>query len=247
MGMLMLLFGCQPDALLPCEEDDAELSGLLCREYRFSNGSPVGYLEYAYRGDSAIDISTYDTQGILKKTATERYEGGLLRTVVERFSSESRVVRSYNYSVTGLLDCIVFGAVDSTQCHTHDTQGRITEVRWQADSLLLRATEYRYFEDEDRLYRVYFRDGNDSITEYRNHTYFLYGRVRIDHFTGQHVFLGHTVEERTPDGRLISSRFMAPDQTLTHLTYCTYDADGRITERGSTHPFGSEQNVYMYH
>jgi len=243
----LLFIGCQPDVLLPCEQSNQEWSGLLCREYRFRNGSPIGYLDYTYRGDSAIDISTYDTQAILQKTSTERYDAGQLRTVVERFGSDNRLVRSYNYSNSGLLDCIVFGAVDSSECYTYDAQGRVRLMEWYADTLRLRATEYRYFEDEDRLYRINFYDGSDSLLEYRNHEYFLDGRVRIDHFAGDHSFLGHEVEMRTMDGRLLSSRFTAPDQSITHRTECSYDANGRLIERTATRPFGSERTVRMYH
>lgn len=223
------------------------MSGKLCREYRFTNDSPIGYLEYAYRGDSAIDISTYDAQANLQKTSTERYEGGQLRTVVERFGSNNRLVRSYNYLNSGLLECIVFGAVDSVECYTYDPEGRMTLVQSLADSVKLRATEYRYFVDEDRLYRIYFYDGNDSLLEYRNHEYFLDGRVRIDHFAGDHRFLGHAVEERTADGRLLSSRFTAPDLVITHRVQCSYDVSGRLTERNATRPFGNERSVWMYH
>jgi len=243
----LLFIGCQPDVLLPCEESEAILNGKLCREYRFTNGSPIGYLEYAYRGDTAIDINTYDTQAILQKTSTERYDAGQLRTVVERFGSDNRLVRSYNYLNSGLLDCIVFGAVDSAECYTYDPQGRVTLVQSLADSVKLRATEYRYFEDEDRLYRIIFYDGSDSLLEYRNHEYFLDGRVRIDHFAGDHSFLGHAVEMRAIDGRLLSSRFTAPDQTITHRTECSYDANGRLIERTAARPFGSERSVWMYH
>lgn len=243
----LLLIGCRPDVLLPCDQTDLEFSGLLCREYRFSNGNPIGYLDYTYRGDSAIDISTYDTHSMLQKTATERYADGQLRTVVERFGNDNRLVRSYNYSNSGLLNCIIFGAADSSECYFYDAQDRVRMVEWRADTLRLRATEYRYFADEDLLYRLNFFDETDSLVEYRNHEYFLDGRVRIDHFTGGHVFLGHAVEQRNAEGSLLTSRFTAPDQVVTNRIDYTYDAHGRITERNSIRTFNSERSVFMYH
>lgn len=242
----MMSAGCQEDVLVPCDKGDAVLSGLLCREYRFSNGIPVGYLEHTYRGDTAIDISVYDTQAILRKTSTERYHDGLLRTVVERFDNGSRQVRSYNYG-DGHLDAIVFGAVDSVQSYTYDALGRLSVVVVQAGDVRLRSTEHRYFVDEDKLYRLNFYDGNDSLLEYRNHEYFLDGRVRIDHYTSGHAFLGYTLELWTSDGRLLSSQFTAPDQAITHRVILTYNAHGLLTERTETRPFFSDRSVFMYH
>ncbi len=243
---LLAISGCGEDALVPCDEH-AEWSGLLCREYRFGNNVPVGYLEYSYKGDSVIDITTNDTEGRLQKTATERYSGGLIRTVVERFEGGQNLVRSYNYLSNDSLECIVFGAADSSECYGYDAQGRRSSVVMWHGSEKVRSVDYRYFVDQDRLYRLNFYDGNDSLLRYWNHEYFLDGRIRIDVFTGQNSFLGHYVQNWTADGRLLNAQFTAPDQAITERTDLTYDADGRLTERNVSGPFVQSRLVYMYH
>jgi len=245
--MPLLLMGCGPDVLLPCEEGDAELSGLLCREYRYVNGSPIGYLEYAHRGDSAIDISTYDTQAILQKTSTERYSNGQLRTVVERFSNGSRVVRSYNYLSNDSLECLVFGAADSTEYFLYDEMGRRSRAERRTGETLTGAVDYRYFEDEDALYRITMRNGMDSILEYRNHEYFTDGRVRIEHFGADHAFKGYTLRQWTADGQLLTSYFTDPEMVTTERLEFIYDAQGRPTERIAKGTSGSDRSVFMYH
>lgn len=223
------------------------LSGKLCREYRHANGSPVGYLEYSYFGDTVIDINTFDTEGILRKTTTQRFNNGLLQAVVERFENGDRTVSSYYYDSNDSLECIVFGAADSTECIFYDERARRIRMERRAGEVPIRAIGYRYFEDEDRLFRVSYFTSTDSLVEYRDHEYFIEGKLRIDHFSSDHSFLGHTLEVRGADGRLLSTQFTAPDQALTYKATFTYDARGYLTDRTIVHSFISERTVYLYH
>lgn len=244
--VMLLLSGCAEDALVPCSENDGP-AGALCREYRFDNGSPVGHWEYTYRGDSAIDIEVFNTAGRVVRTVTERYEGGLLRTVVQRSGDGRSVVSSHHYLSNDSLELIVHGGVDSTVCFTYDAEGRRSRIEVHHGPVRVRATEYRYFVDQDRLYRVHFYDGNDSLLRYWNHEYFLDGRVRIDVYTAEHRSVGHYVQDWSADGRLLSSRFTEPDQTISRKLNLTYDAVGRLTERSETGPYLNLRTVYMYH
>jgi YD repeat-containing protein len=241
-----LMAGCMADQPVECEPV-VGAEGKLCREYRYENGNSVGYVQYAYRGDTAIDLSHFDPFHSLRKTETRSYWEGQLRSVAERFADGSRVVRSYSYLPGDSLECIVFGMVDSTVCFGYDAlHRRIRETHATGDTVT-RSIDYRYFEDEDRLYRISFRDASDSITEYRNHIYFFDGTVRIEHFAGEHTFLGHAVEQWAPDGRLLSRRFSDTTGTVTATAEWRYDPQGRLTERISQEAFRSVRSILLYH
>jgi hypothetical protein len=244
--MLTLMAGCTADQPVECEPADG-LEGKLCREYRFENGTSVGYVQYAYRGDTAIDLSHFDPSHSLRKTETRSFWEGQLRSVVERFPDGSRVVRSYNYLPNDSLECIVYGMVDSTVCLDYDDIQRAVRKTYVAEGQLTRSIEYRYFEDEDRLYRISFLDANNSIIEYRNHIYFFDGTVRIEHYSGNNTFIGHAVERFRADGKLSSRQFSDSDGVASENTEWVYDAIGRLVERSSIKAFSNERTVFLYH
>jgi len=246
IALLTVLAGCMTDQPVECEALTG-LEGELCREYRFENGTSVGYVQYAYRGDTAIDLSHFDPFHSLKKTETRSFWLGQLRSVVERYPDGSRVVRSYYYLPNDSLECIVFGMVDSTVCFSYDGMGRPVRETYVIGDVVTRSIEYRYFEDEDRLYRISFLDANDSITEYRNHIYFFDGTVRIEHFTGDNVFIGHAVERLRADGKLSARQFSAADGVVSENTEWSYDALGRLIERSSIKAFSNTRTIFLYH
>lgn len=241
----ILLSACDQDALIPCQ-GDGDAQGRLCREYRFSNGVPVGYIDFTYRGDTMVEKSYFDQLGIVQSTVTERYAEGVLRSVSSRFESGTQVVSSYHYQPDDSLQMIVYGAVDSVVMFHYGPHGLRSRVEFLRSDTVHRAISYRYFEDEPRLYQTQYYSGADSLTEYRSREYFIQGKVRTDHFSPSHQFLGHTIEEWMDGQRLISSRFTAPDQTVTHTLVNTYDAQGRLSEAFETFPYGSDRSVYMY-
>lgn len=246
MVITVLFTGCMADQPIECEPI-AGSEGKLCREYRYENDASVGYVQYTYQGDTAIDQSHFDPFHSLRKTETRSYWDGQLRSKVERFADGSRVVRSYNYLPSDSLECIVFGMVDSTVCFDYDgLDRRILETHAIGD-VVTRSTEFRYFEDEDRLYRVSFRDANDSITEYRNHIYFFDGTVRIEHFSSNHTFLGHAVENWTTDGRLLQWQFSDTTGVVIETKVWLYDAHGRLVERISQRAFSNSRSLFLYH
>lgn len=246
-----ILFGCfaiqscGADELLPCDED-AALLGLLCREYRYENETPVGFVDFVYNKDSIVEQYLYDAQTILRKTVIERYEGGQLQTVAERYQNGLNIVSSYHYLSNDSLECIIFGAADSSTCFTYVNGKRFKEEAYHGPDMV-RYSEYRYYPQDGRLFRISRFDGNDSLLSYLDYDYFFGGIIRVDHYLGDHTFIGYEVTDMDVAGNVLSVQYADSSGAARWRLDNTYDADGRLTETNEIFPFGSHRSVFIYH
>jgi len=240
----MVFSSCGVDEIIPCSAD-AMHSGKLCREYRFSNGNPVGYVEYFYSGDTAIDQTFFDNDGNPVKSITERYSNGLLQAKVERLENGTTTVGSYHYLSNDSLECIVFGAVDSSHCLSYLNNKRVRFEHFHGESRV-RYQEYRYYEDDGRLFRISYFNQNDSLIHYRTYDYYFGGIVRINYANSNHVTLGYTVLDFSENHYLESSQFTDTTGQITNRLEQVYDASYRLSESIEESAFGTSRILFMY-
>jgi|GEM_PF-995688 len=241
---VLVFSSCGVDEIIPCSAD-AMHSGKLCREYRYSNGNPVGYVEYSYSGDTIIDQTFFDNDGNLVKSITERYSNGLLQAKVERLENGTTTVGSYHYLSNDSLECIVFGAADSAQCLSY-VNGKRVKVEYFHGESRKRYQEYRYYEDDERLFRITYFNQNDSLIHYRTYDYYFGGIVRIDYANPNHVPLGNAVLKFSEEQYLESSQFTDMTGAMTHQLQNVYDTNKRLSESMEKSTLGTSRILYLY-
>jgi hypothetical protein len=241
---VLVFSSCGVDEIIPCSSD-AMHSGKLCREYRYSNGSPVGYVEYSYSGDTTIDQTFFDNDGNLVKSITERYSNGLLQAKVERLENGTTTVGSYHYLSNDSLECIVFGAADSSQCLSY-VNGKRVKVEYFHGESRNRYQEYRYYEDDARLFRISYFNQNDSLIQYRTYGYYFGGIVRIDYANSSFEPLGYEVLNFSDEQYLESSQFTDTTGRITHRLEQVYDASNRLSESIEESTLGTSRILYLY-
>jgi hypothetical protein len=241
---IVVFSSCGVDEIIPCSAD-AMHSGKLCREYRYSNGSPVGYVEYSYSGDTILDRTFFDNNGNLVKSITERYSNGLLQAKVERLENGTTTVGSYHYLSNDSLECIVFGAADSSQCLSY-INGKRVNVEYFHGEFRVRYQEYRYYEDDGRLFRISYFNQDDSLVHYRTYDYYFGGIVRIDYANPNHAHLGFEVLNYLDEQYLETSQFTDTTGRITHRLEHVYDENKRLSESMEESTFGTSRILYLY-
>ena len=241
---MMVFSSCGVDEIIPCSAD-AMHSGKLCREYRYSNGNPVGYVEYSYSGDTIIDRTFFDNDGNLVKSITERYSNGLLQAKVERLENGTTTVGSYHYLSNDSLECIVFGAVDSSHCLSYLKNKRVRLEHFHGESRV-RYQEYRYYEDDGRLFRISYFNQDDSPIQYSTYSYYFGGIVRIDYANSSFEPLGYEVLNFSEEKYLETSQFTDTTGQITNRLDQVYDASNRLSESIEESTFRTSRILFLY-
>ncbi len=242
--LMVLLWGCQQDELAPCLEDGPE--GKLCREYRYFNDDPVGYVEFGHFGDSLLVSSIYNNSHRLQKTTKQWYLNNRISVIAEQYPDQETRVQTWHYNDLDSLSAIVHGANDSSLVVNYENGKRQRESYWVDDSLIF-YFEYRYFQDDGKLYRIYRYVGNDSLTGYRNFEYFSTGQNRVSYYTAANELIGRRVFRFSQNGLINSMEFTAADGTVTERTEYFYDAAGNLTEKTELRSGTLQKSIYLYH
>ena len=241
--VLIISGGCSTDQLTPCMVDGAE--GELCREYRYYNDAPTGYVTFNNEGDSVALSDYYNQNSKLIKTVKERFENGQTKVVTAQFPNEASRVQTWHYNEIDSLWRIVFGANDSVVEISYENGKREREAYFHAGELD-RYFDYRYYQDDGKLYRIYAY-GNDSIQlSYRNFEYFSTGQNRVSHFTANHRLIGRRVY-RSQNGLIRSIELTDSAATVTERTDYLYDAASNLTEKIEVKAEQTYKSVFLYY
>lgn len=243
---IFLLAGCSEDTLVPC--NSGQQTGKLCREYRYYNDQPQGFVQYHHQGDSVLVLEIYDQQSVLEKTVREQFVNGKTTVITEQFPGEVSRVQSLHYNEFDSLSLIVYGANDSSLIITYQEGKRYRETM-MADDLPVRYTQYRYYQDDGMLYRITEYDGNDSILSYRNFDYFngndgTFYRATL--YTSAHELIGRKRYGFSQSGLISSMEFRLVDGTLAESMEYIYDSAQMLTEVHGQRFANTSKSVYLY-
>jgi hypothetical protein len=239
-----LLSACQTDLLLPCEEEGPV--GNICREYRYSGGSAIGFVEYEYDSQASITSRIFDQQSNLTKTIIERFENGKTTLIAEQYPDVPSKVQTWHYNEMDSLFLIYYGFNDSTLEITFENEKRIREDYFHSDSLD-RWVAYRYYEDDGKLYRKSFFSAPDSMLHYENYQYFSTGQNRISYYTPNHQLIGKRVFLFSQLGLITSIEFTNAQGAVTDRTDYIYDSAGKLSEKSRLGFNQISKSVYLYY
>lgn len=239
-----VLSSCETDNLIPCNGDGP--SGKVCREYRYFNGSPSGYAEFTYEGDSILISEIYDQQHRLQKTLKQWSVNGKTTVIAEQYPDEDTKVQTWHYNDVDSLTAIVFGANDSSIQITYENGKRKTESYQYGDSLN-RYFSYRYFQDDGNLYRIYRYNSQDSLLSYRSFEYFSTGQNRVSYYTAANELVGRKVYRFSQNGLISSIEFTDDEGVVTERSEYLYDASFNLIEKTETVPNGTYKSVFLYY
>lgn len=239
----IVLYSCSTDGLVPCDGDGAE--GTVCREYRYSNDLSEGYVEFAHQADTLKIADFFDDGLTLRKTRIERFVNGQTVSITEQFPGTTTRVQTWHYNEMDSLWIIVHGANDSTLEISYDNGKRISE-RYMSNGELNRSTQYRYYQDDGKLYRRYFYDSADSLIRYETYEYFSSGQRRISFHHADHEPIGRRVFTFSGAGLLISTEFTDADGSVTEREDYTYSMD-KLLERTGIRAGTTTKSVFLYY
>ncbi|MFT6211728.1 MAG: antitoxin component YwqK of YwqJK toxin-antitoxin module [Bacteroidia bacterium] len=240
---LVVFAACSMDELTPCIDDGPE--GELCREYRYFNESPEGYVEFKSSGDSVAISDFYNPNSKLVKTITERFENGQIRVVSEQFPNEASRVRTLHYNEIDSLWRVVYGANDSVLEITYENGKRLQDAYFH-NGELKRYFLYRYFLDDGKLYRIYAYGADRVQLSYRNFDYFSTGQTRISSFTVDHKLIGREVYNSQND-LLTFVQFTDSTGTVTERADYIYDAAFNLTEKTEIKAEQTYKSIFLYY
>lgn len=246
--ILFILFtcGCSEDALVPCNSDQP--TGKVCREYRYYNDQPQGFVQFDHQGDSALVSEIYGQQSALLKTVREQFVDGKTSVITEQFPEEVSRVQSWHYNEMDSLSMIVYGANDSSLLITYDEGKRYRETMI-VDDVAIRFSQYRYYQDDGLLYRITEYNGNDSVLSYRNFDYFNGNDgtfYRATFYTAEHELIGRRRYSFSQNGLISSMEFRLADGTLAESKEYIYDSAGKLTEEHGQQYGNTSKSVYLY-
>lgn len=223
--------------------------GRICREYRYYNDEPQGYVDYSYEGDSVVMRSIYDQNHSLEKTVIHRFEGSLLSVITEQFPSRASNVTSFHYNEFDSLQLVVYGANDSSMVISYENGKRLRETTL-VNELPTHHTDYRYFQDDGLLYRITERNGSDTILSYRNFDYFSSNQTdfyREKRYTAAHQLIGIKRFSFSQNGLISSMEFRLTNGTVVQSKEYIYDSAGNLTEEIGFDYGNTSKSVYLYH
>jgi hypothetical protein len=240
---LVVFAACSTDELAPCIDDGPE--GELCREYRYFNESPEGYVEFKLYGDSVATSDFYNQNSKLVKTITERFENGQIRVIAEQFPNEASRIQTFHYNEVDSLSRVVYGANDSVLEITYENGKRLQEAYFHGGELT-RYFQYRYFLDDGNLYRIYAYDKDSVQVSYRSFEYFSTGQNRISSFTADHKLIGREVYS-SQNGLLTFVQFTDSTGTVTERADYIYDAAFNLTEKTEIKAEQTYKSIFLYY
>lgn len=241
--LIVLATSCTIDVPAPCG-DEGNL-GSICREYRYVNGSPKGYITFARKGDSLAVSDFYNEHSRLVKTVTERFENGQTKVIVEQFPKEPSRVQTWHYNAIDSLWKVVFGANDSVLEVVYEDGKRLREAYFHAGELN-RFFDYRYYQDDEKLYRVYVYGKDSVLQSYRHYEYYSTGQNRISYFTASNILIGRRVY-RSENGLLNSIQFTDSTGIITQRADYVYDSSFNLIERTERQGNQTYKSVFLYY
>ncbi len=249
MKNLLILFvgiafsACSTDGFVPCEKEGT--AGKLCREYRYLNDSPQGYVAFEHRGDS-LQISDYYNQNLrLIKTIRQQFENGQTIVISEQYPNEDSRIQTWHYNEIDSLEQIVFGANDSV-VQIDYLQGKRNREAYLIGTELDRYFEYRYYQDDGKLYRINAYNAMDSLLSYRQFDYFSTGQNRVSFYTSEHKLTGRRVYN-SQNGLITSIQFTDTTGTVTERADYIYDAAFNLTEKTERKGDQTYKSVFLYY
>ncbi|MCF8465207.1 MAG: hypothetical protein K9G41_10220 [Flavobacteriales bacterium] len=243
-GLAIIVFAaCSTDGLVPCEKEGTQ--GELCREYRYLNDSPKGYVAFEQQGDS-LQISDYYSESLkLIKTIRQQFEHGRIIVISEQYPNEDSRIQTWHYNETDSLERIVFGPNDSAVHIDYAQEKRHLESYFRGAELD-RYFEYRYYQDDGKLYRIYAYNAMDSLLSYRQFDYFSTGQNRVSFYTSEHKLMGRRVYN-SQNGVINSVQFTDTTGTVTERTDYLYDATLNLTEKVERKGDQNFKSVFIYY
>lgn len=242
--MAIVLSSCTTDVLLPCSEDG--VAGELCREYRYFNDSPVGYVTFAQQGDSLMTSNSYNQASNLEKTVTEQFDDGRISIISEKFPDKESRVQTWHYNEMDSLWLIVYGANDSSLEISYENGKRLREV-YSHQGVMKRYNEYRYFTDDGQLYRIYNFGGDGALLRYRSFEYFhSTGQTRVSYYSAENDLVGKRVYN-SQNGLITSIVFSDNSGTVTERSDYIYDASLHLVEKTEMKGIDTYKSVFIYH
>jgi len=234
---------CSTDGLVPCKKEGAE--GRLCREYRYFDGSPSGYIEFDYKGDSLVISDYYDSNSKPIKTIRSYFENGRTKIISEQYPNQDSRIQTWHYTNFDSLETIVYGANDSVLEITYANGKRLTETYFHA-GVLNRSFQYRYFLDDGKLYRIYAMGADSVQLSYRNFEYFSTGQNRVSHFTADHKLIGRRVFDSL-NGLIKSVEFTDSTGTIAERADYIYDSAFNLIEKTELNSNQTYKSVFLYY
>lgn len=244
----LLLFGCEQDVLVPCE-NELQPSGKVCREYRYYNDQPQGFVEFEHQGDTVLVSRIYSQRSIVEKTIREQFYNGQITVLTEQYPNEASRVRSFHYNEIDSLSLIVYGANDSSMTISYENGKRLREAM-QIDGMTTHYREYRYYQDDGKLYRISEYDANDSLLSYRNFDYFNGNGstfYRVTYYTADHELIGRRRFSFTQNGLISSMEYRLANGALAESKDYIYDSALKLTEEYGQFYGNSSKSVYLYY
>lgn len=242
--IVFVLSSCETDSIIPCDGDGP--TGKACREYRYHDDSPSGYVDFIYEGDSVLISEIYNQHHRLQKTLKKWSVNGQTTVIAEQYPDENTKVQTWHYNELDSLSAIVFGANDSSIQISYENGRRKTESYLIGGSLN-RYFSYRYFQDDGNLYRIYRYNSQDSLLSYRSFEYFSTGQTRVSYFTSNHELIGRRVFRFSQSGLISSMEFTNAEGVVTERSDYLYDASFNLVEKTETLPSGTYKSVILYY
>lgn len=241
--IILGFIGCSTDGLIPCSEGGVE--GKLCKEYRFLNDAPQGYVSFEHGGDSVLTSRFFNSASQLQKTIVQRFEGGKTSIIAEQWPEKESSVRTYHYNEMDSLAFVYYGANDSVMELSYE-DGKRKRVAIFHQGELKRYDEYRYFLDDGKLYRIYSYNDSDSLLSYLSYEYFSSGHVREAHYTADNTFLGRRTFSFAPNGLITSVEFTdSLGQVSGRIDY--FYEGLRLTEKTSSSFGNTSKSEFLYY
>ena len=234
---------CSTDQLAPCNEDGP--TGELCKEYRYFNDSPAGYVEFKIHGDSIAISDFYNQNSRLIKTVTERSKNGQIQVISEQYPNEASRIQTLHYNEIDSLWRVVYGANDSLLEVTYENGKRLRDAYFH-NGELNRYFQYRYFLDDGELYRVYAYSRDSTLLSYRSFESFSTGQNRVSYFTANHRLIGREVY-RFVNGLITSIEFTDSTSTVTERTDYIYDSAVNLTEKTEVRAKQTYKSIFLYY
>lgn len=200
--VLIVLFACQKDGFIPCICEESQ-SGLLCREYNFTNDKCIGYIDYEYEDKQVLKHKLFNTvNGIIKKSILYEYNSSKRIINISEFNKDHLLQNQYIY------DYHYFDSIATIQKFTNNNLEQITEYGYNGSHLMINITIYkdslyRYFtyqyDSEDVLWKISEYSSDSILQSYTIFHSFSNDILREDYYDGQFDFAGYKVTQLSED------------------------------------------------
>lgn len=244
IAIFLGLTACEADVLLPCDAQGP--TGKACREYRYLEDAAQGFVEFEYEADSTVISKIFNQQSNLVKTIVERFENEQTIIIAEQFPSNETRVQSWHYNTNDSLFQINYGSSDSLLEISYENGKRVREDYYHFGELD-RWVDYRYYQDDGKLYRKSFYTSTDSLTDYQNYQYFSTGQYRIARYTPTHQLITNTVYVFSQLGLITSIETTNAEGEVTRDEKYIYDVAGKLIEQNALRFGQSSKSVYLYY